>query len=156
MASILGHVIVKITRSPPREPNGTFSEGCTKSQRFCFPGEEHCQITILTDEINNTSRHQIEAYRFQGGTRWRSWLKKVGRSRVRFPMVSLEFFIDIILPTTLWPGVDSASNRKDCEEYFLGGKGDRCVGLTTFRSRAACLEIWMSQPPGTLWVCPGL
>jgi hypothetical protein len=27
----------------------------------------------------------------------------VGRSRVRFPMVSLEFFIDTILPTELWP-----------------------------------------------------
>ena len=28
---------------------------------------------------------------------------QVGRSRVRFPMVSLEFFIDIILPASLWP-----------------------------------------------------
>jgi len=25
------------------------------------------------------------------------------RSRVRFPMVSLEFFIDIFLPAALWP-----------------------------------------------------
>jgi hypothetical protein len=28
---------------------------------------------------------------------------QTGRSRVRFPMVSLDFFIDIILPTALWP-----------------------------------------------------
>jgi len=28
---------------------------------------------------------------------------QAGRSRVRFSMVSLEFFIDIILPATLWP-----------------------------------------------------
>ena len=28
---------------------------------------------------------------------------QAGRSRVRFPKVSLEFFIDIILPAALWP-----------------------------------------------------
>jgi hypothetical protein len=27
-----------------------------------------------------------------------------GRSRVRFPMRTLELFIDIILPAALWPG----------------------------------------------------
>jgi len=26
-----------------------------------------------------------------------------GRSRIRFPMVSLEFFIDAILPAAQWP-----------------------------------------------------
>ena len=29
------------------------------------------------------------------------------------------------------PGVDSASNRNEYQEYFLGGKGSQCVGLTT-------------------------
>jgi hypothetical protein len=28
---------------------------------------------------------------------------QTGRSRVRFPMVSMDFFIDIILPAALWP-----------------------------------------------------
>jgi hypothetical protein len=34
-------------------------------------------------------------------------------------MVSLEFFIDIILPVALCPGVDSASNKNEYQEYFL-------------------------------------
>ena len=32
------------------------------------------------------------------------------------------FFIDIILPAALWPWVDSASNRNEYKEYFLGVK----------------------------------
>ena len=28
------------------------------------------------------------------------------------------------------PGVDSASNINEYQEYFLGGEGGRCVGLT--------------------------
>jgi hypothetical protein len=56
---------------------------------------------------------------------------QVGRSRVRFPLVSLSFFINTILLAALWPGVNSACNRKEYQEYFLGGKGGRCIGLTT-------------------------
>ena len=40
------------------------------------------------------------------------------------------------------PGVDSASNRNEYQEYFLGGKGGCCVGLTTLPSSYTdCLEI---------------
>jgi len=40
---------------------------------------------------------------------------------------------------------------------FPGGKGGRCVGLTTVPpSCDDCLEIWEPQPPGTLRVCPGV
>ena len=39
--------------------------------------------------------------------RWRSWLRycAISAVRVRFPMVSLEFFIDITLQAALWPWV---------------------------------------------------
>ena len=55
------------------------------------------------------------------------------------------------------PGVNLASNRNECQEYFLGGKGGRCIGLTTLPpSWADCLEIWEPQTPGILRACPGL
>jgi hypothetical protein len=55
------------------------------------------------------------------------------------------------------PGVYSASNRNEYQEYFLGGEGGQCIGLTTLPpSRANRLEIWEPQPPGTLRACPGL
>jgi hypothetical protein len=55
------------------------------------------------------------------------------------------------------PGVDSASNRNEYQEFFLGGKDGRCVGLTTLPpSCADCLEILEPQPPGAPRACPGL
>jgi len=50
----------------------------------------------------------------RGGTDGWDTALQAGRSRVRFLMVSLEFFIDIIL--------DSASKRNEYQEYFLGEK----------------------------------
>ena len=51
-------------------------------------------------------------------------------------------------------GVDPASNRNEYQEYFLGGKGGRCVGLTTLPpSRADCLKIWEPKSLGTLRAC---
>jgi len=53
------------------------------------------------------------------------------------------------------PGVDSASNRNEYQEYFLGSKGSWCVGLTTLPP--SCddgPEIREPQPPGTLTACP--
>jgi hypothetical protein len=52
-------------------------------------------------------------------------------------MVSLEFFIDIILPAALGPGVDPASNRNEYQEYFLGVKVAGAYGdnITNFICR---------------------
>jgi hypothetical protein len=65
---------------------------------------------------------------------------KAGRSRAQFLMVSLEFFFDIIL---LALG-NSASNRNDYQEYFLGDKSGQCVGLTT-------LPIVLNLGASTSW-----
>jgi len=55
------------------------------------------------------------------------------------------------------PGIDSPSKRNEYQEYFLGSKGGRCVGLTTLPpSCVICLKIWEPQSPGTLRACPGL
>ena len=82
---------------------------------------------------------------------------QVGKSRVRFPMVSLKFFIEINLPAALWPWGWLSLQQKWVPGIFPGGKGGRCVGLTTLPpSCAECLKIWESQPLGTLRVCPGL
>ena len=44
---------------------------------------------------------------------------RVGGHVVRLPMISLECFI---VTVALWPWGDSASNRNEYHEYFLGVK----------------------------------
>jgi hypothetical protein len=80
------------------------------------------------------------------------------RSRVRFPMVSLVFSTDIIIPAAApyGRGVDSACDRNEYQEYFPGDEGGRCVVLTTLPpSCAEYHEIWEPQP-ATLRACPVL
>jgi len=48
-------------------------------------------------------------------------------------------------------------NRNEYQDYFLGGKDGQCTRLTTLQSSCAnCLQIWESQPPGTLKACTGI
>jgi len=58
-----------------------------------------------------------------GGPRWHSGegaVLQIGRSLVRCQLVSLEFFIGIkSFRSHYGPGVDSASNRNEYQEYFL-------------------------------------
>ena len=48
---------------------------------------------------------------------------QIGRSLVRSHLMSLDFLIDIkSFRSHYGPGVDSASNRNEYQEYFLGVK----------------------------------
>jgi len=66
-----------------------------------------CAITFQLDSNTNKctilqSMYYLWGHAAGGAFGWDTALQ-VGSSRVRFPMVSLEFFIDIILPAALWP-----------------------------------------------------
>jgi hypothetical protein len=56
-------------------------------------------------------------------------------------------------------GVDSASNRNEYQEYFLGGKGGRCVRLTTLPPSCAVVtksgRIDFLEPSGPVEACNG-
>jgi len=55
------------------------------------------------------------------------------------------------------PGFNSANNRNEYQEYFLGGKGGGCVRLTILLpSCADCFENGWPQLPGSLRAFPGL
>ena len=83
---------------------------------------------------------------------------QAGGLHVRFLMVSLEFFINIIRPH-YGPGVDSASNKNGYQEYFLGGKGNQCIGLATLPPSCAVLKpgsLNILAPSGPVQACTGI
>jgi hypothetical protein len=80
------------------------------SEMFCWP----CIIAHQYNKIKAVSQ-MVDTLCYQ-----------VGRSEVRFPMVSLEFFSDISFQTRYGPGIDSASNRNEYQPVH------RADNLTTF------------------------
>jgi hypothetical protein len=69
-------------------------------------------VTIITTAITATAAIITIAIVLQ-----------IGRSLVRFQMVSMDFFIDIkSFQSHYGPVVDSASNRNEYQEHFLGVK----------------------------------
>jgi len=95
------------------------------------------------------------------GTQWRSWLRHC--AKIRKVAASI---LDGVIGIFHWhylPGRNMALrstqylDRNEYQEYFLGVKGGRCVGLTTLPpSPSDCLEIWEPQSPRTLTASPGL
>jgi len=85
---------------------------------------------------------------------------QIGRSLVRSQLVSLEFLIDIkSFRSHYGPGVDSASNRNEYQEHFLGSKGGQCVRLTTLPPSCAVViksgNLNFVEPSGPLQACNG-
>jgi hypothetical protein len=88
---------------------------------------------LLVVQLVEALRYKPEGHGFD--SRWCHWI----------------FLLSYSFRPHYGPGVDSASNRNECQEYLLEGKGGRCVGLTTLPpSSADCLEIWEPQLPETL------
>ena len=83
---------------------------------------------------------------------------QIGRSLVLCQLVSLKFFIDIkSFRSHYGPGVDSASNRNEYQEP--GGKGGRCVRLTTLPPSCAVVmksgNLNFLEPSGSVQGCNG-
>jgi hypothetical protein len=116
-----------------------------------------CATAVLLDVVARASVICCQNITFC--TQWCSLLRHCATCRkvgVRLSILSLKFFIDIILPAALRPWIRYSLYNKWIPGIILGGvKCGRCVLLKTWPpSWADWLEIWLSQHPGTLRVCP--
>jgi hypothetical protein len=97
------------------------------------------------------------------GTTVAQWLRCCATNRKVIgskPASVSGFFIDIKSYRSHYgPGVDSVCNRNEYQVYLLGGKGGRCVRLTTLPP--SCAVVTKSgnpnflEPSGPLRVCNG-
>ena len=91
-------------------------------------------------------RKIFDPTRTDGGTAIAQWLRCCATNRKvagLIPAGVIEFFIAIkSFRSHYGPGVDSASNRNEYQEYFMGLKaaGAKADNLTTILFR--CHEIW--------------
>ena len=94
----------------------------------------------------------------RGHSGWSAVLENV-RSLVRSQMVSLEFFIDIILPISQWPWGRLSLWQKWVPGGFPGGKGGRCERLTTLPPPCAVVmksgNLNFLEPSGPFRACNG-
>ena len=104
-----------------------------------------------------------QPYRLLLGTAVAQWLRCCATNRKvagSIPAGVSGFFIDIkSFRSHYGPGVDSASNRNEYQEYFLGVKSGRCVRLTTLPPSCAVVtksgSLNFLEPSGPLQACNG-
>jgi len=142
-ASIL-HVASCVQRSPPKY--------CPPLATILVSAEGPSSLPIpLCTDVPSQGVYSTSV-RCWGGTRWRIWSRKVAGS-IRYGAVGIFLLTQPFRPH-YGHGVDSASNRNESQEYFLWGKDDRCVRLTTLPpSCVEYLEIWGAS---TSWNAQGL
>ena len=120
---------------------------------FCvddwYAGEFHpAYQTVIHIVARNKQRLKINILRINilRGTAVGQWLRCYATNRNvagSIPVGVSGFFIDIkSFRSHYGPGVDSASNRKEYQEYFLGVKAAGALGWQRTTILCRCHEIW--------------
>ena len=79
-------------------------------------------MSLMYNRLIHFYNNTVLLFGVRGSAVGRRTALQAGRSRVQFLMVSLEFFLTQSFRPHYDPGVNSASNRNEYQDYFLGVK----------------------------------
>ena len=115
----------------------------------------HCRIRLIIIIIII-----IIIIRAQGGAVGWGTALQTGRLRFWFPMVSMELLFEIILLVHYGPGVDSASNRNEYQEYILGVKAAGAFFWQPYHLHVPIVlksgNLNLLEPSGPVRACNGI
>jgi hypothetical protein len=141
----------------------TMHSGTWHTHELCCQGLQCSCFRILSSDMNCAqwdlhnlhSLHLLLLTVLSTRSSVVSWgtILQARRSRVRIPMRSLNFSIDLILRADYGPGVDSASNRNESQDSSWDMKSSWRTRLTTLlpsvsRLSRRCGSLNFSQPNG--------
>ena len=115
------------------------------SQRTLLTMPTHCHVTQTLHGYETFCPVNPPNNGVRGGAVGWGTALQAGGSRVRFLIVSLEFYLHNHPGRSTARGltVDSASNGNEYQEYFLAGKGGRWLGLTNLHFHVLnVLKYW--------------
>ena len=104
--------------------------------------EQFITKDILHACLHTTSNQYIKELKNSLGTAVAQWLRCCATNRRAAGSIPAGVIDIKSIRSHYGPGVDLVSDRYEYQEYFLGGKGGRCVRLTLPPSCARCHEIW--------------
>ena len=125
-----------------------------------------CSKRVICIHIQGTSTEKKKFKRSRGGTRWRSWLRHCATSQkfagsIPDGVIGIFHWHNPTGRTMALGSTQPLTEMSTRNEYFLGGKGGQCLGLTILPPFHVPIvlksgSLNLLEPSGPVQACNGI